>query len=135
MNDITETNRGLLTRYHEEVWEKGNLAAAREFIGPGFRSHAVQQGVDMGELRRAFPDLMSHADVIMADGNHVAIVWTITATHRGEFKGIKPTGRKIHVQGMDVLRAENGKFVEHWGGYNDQIQKMVKLLSDEPAAH
>lgn len=27
----------------------------------------------------------------------------------------KPTGRKIEITVMDIVRIENGKIVEHWG--------------------
>jgi predicted ester cyclase len=40
----------------------------------------------------------------------------MSGTHRGSFQGIQPTGKMITVSLVDIIRVENGKFVEHWGG-------------------
>ena len=37
-------------------------------------------------------------------------------THQGEFLGIAPTGKEVTVSLPDMVRIENGKFVEQWGG-------------------
>jgi predicted SnoaL-like aldol condensation-catalyzing enzyme len=29
---------------------------------------------------------------------------------------------------MDVLRVQNGKFVEHWGGFGDQIDVIFRQI-------
>jgi predicted ester cyclase len=63
----------------------------------------------------AFSNLESHEDAILSGGDRVSIQWTITATHTGDFFGIAPTSKKIQISGMDVLRVQDGKFVEQWG--------------------
>jgi predicted ester cyclase len=40
-------------------------------------------------------------------------------THRGEFQGITPTGKRVEVSAIDVFRIANGKIVEHWGHSDD----------------
>jgi hypothetical protein len=35
-------------------------------------------------------------------------------THRGEFMGIPATNREIVVTGIDIVRFDSGKAVEHW---------------------
>ena len=37
-------------------------------------------------------------------------------THLGIFQGIQPTGRRVTVLLVDVIRFEDGNFIEHWGG-------------------
>ena len=43
---------------------------------------------------------------------------TYHGTHRGEFLGVAPTGRKIQFETVDVMRVRDGKIAEHWGVAN-----------------
>lgn len=76
--------------------------------------------------------MRSREDAILADGDLVAIQWTITGTQSGPFLGIAPAGRSLSVSGMDVLRVRGGAFVEHWGGLRDQLDTITDRLSAAP---
>lgn len=39
----------------------------------------------------------------------------IHATHSGDFMGIPPTGKKVIINVIDMIRLRQGKYVEHWG--------------------
>jgi predicted ester cyclase len=54
-------------------------------------------------------------EAMVAEGDKVAVRFTVRGTHRGEFMGIAPTGKEVVVQGMDINRMANGKIVERWG--------------------
>jgi predicted ester cyclase len=136
-------NRDLLHRYHVEIWEEGHPEKAADYMGPGFTSHAFpvsmphgqQAGPDfMMKFFAAFPDLTSHEDAIFSKGDRVSLQWTLRGTQTVDFFGIAPTGRQIEVSGMDVLRVENGKFVEHWGGVADQMDDIIAQLTAPDAA-
>ena len=123
--------------YHVQVWEQGQLAKAKDFLGPGFVSHATpfvdpRNGTEQKNLlpllRTALPDLSSHEDALIIDGELAVIRWTITGTHKGELFGIAPTGKSIAVSGMDMLRVVDGKFVEHWGGIADQLDTVRRQV-------
>ena len=43
---------------------------------------------------------------------------TYHGTHKGEFFGMAPTGRKIQFETVDVMRVRDGKITEHWGVAN-----------------
>ena len=43
---------------------------------------------------------------------------TVTATHRGEYRGLAPTGKKITFAGVRVWRIVDGKVVERWPIYD-----------------
>jgi putative intracellular protease/amidase/predicted SnoaL-like aldol condensation-catalyzing enzyme len=126
-----------LHRYHVQVWEQGQLARAKDFIGPGFASHAApfvdpRTGAEVASLlpliRAAFPDMTSHEDALVVEGDLAVIRWTITGTHKGELLGLAPTQRPVKVSGMDMLRIADGKFVEHWGGIADQMDTVLRQL-------
>ena len=119
-------NEALAHRWHMEIFHAGRLETADEILGPGFVFHMPNQDVRGVEgtkalanaFRTAFPDLrISHEDAVAA-GNRVAIRWTATGTHRGDFNGVAPTGKQISLRGIDFYRIEDGKIAEAWIDYN-----------------
>lgn len=48
----------------------------------------------------------------MAEGDKVAVRFTITGTHQGEFQRIAPTGKQVYFGGMDLLTVVDGKITE-----------------------
>ena len=63
-------------------------------------------------LLRAFPDMHWDTEEQIAEGEKVVSRFTWTGTHRGEFLGIPPTGRKVKVWGIVIDVVRNGKFAE-----------------------
>jgi predicted ester cyclase len=51
---------------------------------------------------------------------------TIRGTHRGEFLGVPPTGKQVAVSFFAIVRVENDKLVEEWGGLDvfDLLQQL-----------
>ena len=73
----------------------------------------------MGMFFSAFPDLHSTIDQLIAEGDIVAGRMTTTGTHRGEFMGIPPTGKRVTFSEIHIVRIADGKAVEHWGNSDD----------------
>src|SRR5215212_9433654 len=71
------------------------------------------------EARAGFPDLNVTVEDVMAEGDRVAARVTMRGTHRGEFQGIAPTGKRVEVRAIDMFRISGGKIVEHWGAADD----------------
>jgi steroid delta-isomerase-like uncharacterized protein len=71
------------------------------------------------ETRAGFPDLSITVQDVMAERDRVAARVVMRATHRGEFQGIAPNGKRVEVRAMDMFRISNGKIVEHWGHADD----------------
>lgn len=71
------------------------------------------------EARTGFPDLSIAVEDVMAEGDRVAARVTMRGTHRGEFQGISPTGKRVEVKAIDMFRISDGKIVEHWGHADD----------------
>ena len=131
---LGEENKALVRLFHEEFWNKGNLAAADELIEadaaiflPGrgqvslddFKAFAVS-------LRGAFPDWYATTDELLADQARVAERWTGRGTHHGEFEGIAPTGRQVTVPGTVFYRLASGKITEFQGLF-DGLAMMQQL--------
>jgi predicted ester cyclase len=52
------------------------------------------------------------------DGEYVCTVDTYRDTHDGEFMGIGPTDASVEVQGVTMVRIENGQIAEMWNLMN-----------------
>jgi len=65
-------------------------------------------------LRTAFPDRVDVIEQVIADGDRVGLLFRVTATHTGNFFGIPPTGRRVDVYEVAMLRIVNGQMVEGW---------------------
>jgi predicted ester cyclase len=50
----------------------------------------------------------------------------MTGTHTGEFNGIAPTGKRVEIQFVDILRLRDGQIIEHWLSM-DQLSFMQQL--------
>lgn len=77
-------------------------------------------------FRTAFPDLKVAVDTMVADEEKVAIAYTVTGTHEGDFQGIPPTGKAIRARGVQIARFERGKIVERWGS-SDELGILKQL--------
>jgi steroid delta-isomerase-like uncharacterized protein len=121
----TEQARELLERYIAEVWDAGDPAAVERFAADSYRRHTSPQSepLDMDQqierlkgFREAFPDISIEVENMVTDGHLLAFRSTMRGTHRGEFFGIAATGREVTVNLVDMVRIEDGRFVEQWGG-------------------
>ena len=65
-------------------------------------------------IKGALPDVVFTADDVIAEGDRVAARFTMRGTQTGEFMGVPPTNKPIVVTGIDIVRFEDGKAVEHW---------------------
>jgi steroid delta-isomerase-like uncharacterized protein len=114
----------LVRRFHEELLAARDPAVVDSFFGDGFVSHNMPPGFPEGRegvkrffetFRDAFPDVTVEIDELVEDGDRVAVATTFTGTHTGELMGMAPTGRRVAVTGIDIVRVEDGRIVEHRG--------------------
>ena len=132
----TEQNKALVRQMVEEVFNRGNVSLADEFLAPDFVEReelppgiprdreGVKQLTTM--LRNAFPDFKARIDDIVAEGDKVVIRQTWSGTHQGEFMGVPPTGRSVSFGVIDIIRMTGGKVAEHWGQM-DSMSLMQQL--------
>ena len=82
-------------------------------------------------LPKAFADVLFEVEDLVAEGDKVAFRLIWTATHRGEFFGIPPTGARARVTEMHMFRITDGKVVERWGEW-DALGLMQQLGAASP---
>ena len=120
-----EANKAFLRRYIEEVWEKQNPAAVDDFLAQDYRRYRspttaalTREGQKqlLTGFRAAFSDIKLTVEEMIAEGDRIAFRSTMRGTHQGEFLGIAATGNPVTVRLLDVIRIQDGKIVEQWGG-------------------
>ena len=75
----------------------------------------------------AFPDLRMVPEDVIASGDKVVARVRVTGTHKGAFMGVSPTGRRIEVQLIDIIRfGDDERAREHWGVF-DQFAMLQQL--------
>jgi len=110
-------------RVPEELLTQGDLAVADTVFAPDLVHHGpipCARGVAGAKqfalaLRQAFPDLCAIVEDEIAEGNTVVQRLTLSGTHRGEYCGLPPTGRRASWQLVAIQRlGPEGKIAEHW---------------------
>jgi steroid delta-isomerase-like uncharacterized protein len=83
-------------------------------------------------ITNAFPDVHHEIVDIVAEGeDKVADRFNITGTHKGEFQGIPPTGKKTSFGGMQFCTIKNGKIIEIWA--NVDMMGLMQQIGAIPA--
>jgi predicted ester cyclase len=118
-----DKNKALLRRLFEEGLNQNKPSVLDELIAPDFVIHDSPLGMLRGPegfrqlietFRKAFPDIHVTFEQEFADGDYVIHRGYTTATHKGEFQGIAPTGKHVKLNTLDIWRVANGKAVENW---------------------
>jgi steroid delta-isomerase-like uncharacterized protein len=135
-----ETNKATIRRMVEEIQNGDNLALIDELLTPTFVNHTPAPGLSpdregikqlLSMFRAAFPDGVTTIEDMIAQGDKVVTRKTYRGTHQGEFLGIPPTGRRVSVGLIDMMRLVDGKVVEHWNVADDL--SMLQQLGMLPA--
>jgi len=115
--NIQERNKSEVIKGNDELFNKGNLSWADANFSDDYAGRGPEYIKEYtNSLRAAFPDLQVKIDPIIAEGNMTAWRRTHTGTHKGEYMGFQPTGRKITWHDIIISRYdENGKILEEWG--------------------
>ena len=123
-----EAHKALVWRYIAAVWHQRQPELLGELLAPTFVQHPGHTAGDGGDAvpgpdgvrrvvavwRSAFPDLQFTLEDLVVEGDRVVARWTCRGTHRGVFRGLAPTGKRVTFTGMTLYRLAQGKIAEQW---------------------
>ena len=121
-----EDNKTIVRRY-QDAYNTGNFAALAEVVAADVLTPNIVPGMPPGlEGAKAvhqttllgMPDYHTHIEELIAEGDKVVARVTITGTHTGTFWGLAPTGKRVDLSAIYIVRIADGKIVEHWGEEN-----------------
>src|SRR5688572_21392374 len=131
-----ESNKAIVRRVIEEIYNRGDFDAADALISPQYLSHnrdshkvVGAEGVKQAarNQRAASPDMHTTIEDIIAEGDKVTLRSRDRFTHQSEIMGYAPTGKVIEITWMQIVRIENDMLVESW--WEMDMDYFRKLLS------
>ncbi len=122
-------------RYWDEVWSKGNVAAAGEFYAATFQLNGDETSVErFAENARAWLAHFSDFDVevhkLFVCEDHVVSRVIYRAAHTGDFKTVPASGKRFELSGIDTFEFETGRVTRHW--HETDHWDMFEQLGAEP---
>jgi predicted ester cyclase len=123
-------NKEVVRRIFEECFNQGNHALCDEFVSPRFVGpHGTGPDGLRGTIafvEKMYGDARYTIELLIAEGDLVAVRWTLSGTHHGPIFGTTPTGKPLVNQANAFYRLENGKIVETWL-QSDQVGLLEQL--------
>ena len=127
---MSQTNKALVQRWFDEVWNKGRADAIEEMFDENGIAHGLSDDPSnpiKGPrdfrpfhtlFRDAFPNMMIVVEDMVAEGDKVAARCSVRAKHEGDFLGRSATQSPVEFSGIAIVRIENGKIVEAWNNFD-----------------
>jgi predicted ester cyclase len=119
----TDSRRKLITETWAAAWDRGEVEALDDLLGPGYRRRSSDdpEGQDLREFkasiiatRSAFPDLTTTIDEVVVEGDRAAVRWHSEGRHEHSFLGVSATRRTVRVSGATFARFEGDRVVEEF---------------------
>ena len=130
----TEINKRLVRRLVDGALAQRNPDLIDE-IASGEFAEAAKRWVS--PFRGAFPDFEMEIVELIAEGDTVVAHFRCSGTHRGEWLGVPPTGRRFErVDEIYLFRVRDGKLVAA-SGVEDNLTRLRQLgirIGEEPPA-
>jgi steroid delta-isomerase-like uncharacterized protein len=138
-----EDNKAIVRAHVAALFNQHRVAQTDEFFAQDYLDHAPLPGQAPGlagakqkwmSYLTAVPDLRATIEDMVAEGDKVAVRWTVQGTHRGELLGIPPTGKHVRFSGISIYRLAVGKIAEQWEQW-DRLPLLQQLgVLPTPAA-
>jgi steroid delta-isomerase-like uncharacterized protein len=121
---MSDQNIASVRRLTEEGFVGGKADVVDELVAEDCIDHDPMPGQGQGRegqrhtcqmVINGLSDRSTLRDDFLAAGDIVVENWTFQGTHTGDFLGVPPSGKKLHVRGIEIWRLADGKIVERWG--------------------
>lgn len=127
---MSRENSTFLHRWFEEVWNKGREEAIDEMLDDDIVAHGLTDAsgemvrgkeefkVFYRNFRASFPDIHVDLEETIAEGEKLAAVCKVTASHAGDGLGFRATNNRIEFSGIIMVRLKGDKIIEAWNYYD-----------------
>ena len=131
-----EGNKAVARRVFEEILNQGRFEVANEIYAPDFRNHGIHRDADLQEDQAAArwekalcPDLRMTANMMVAEGDLVTVLWTAHGTNTGRAGFFPATGVKIEERGITIWRIVDGKIRDEWTSFD--LLRVVRQFASQ----
>ena len=125
---MSAENKALARRFFEEAWNQRKPAVLDQIIASGAIDHdpanptlpAGPEGQKqlLAKYTTAFPDSQFTIAAIIAEGDLVAVRFSVRGTHQGALDSLAATGKEVNLTGTLILRIAGGKIAEMWNNWD-----------------
>ena len=135
---MSETNKAVLRRWFEEVWNRGRSDVIDELLARDAVIHGLEDANGQPvegyaayenfhrQFRGAFPNIAVSIDDMVAEGDKVAARCSVAAKHTGSTLGFEATHSDVEFDGMTFVVIKDGKITEAWNNFD--FMRMNKQL-------
>jgi predicted ester cyclase len=129
--------KSLIHRWFDEVWNRGQEETVDELLsidGIGYglgESNSEVRGpagfkIFLRNMRAALPDVHIHIEDTIVQGDKAVVRVLLEGTHLGEGLGLSPTGRRVTVSGIVIVRVVGSQIIEGWNSW-DQLGLLQQI--------
>ena len=90
------------------------------------RDAGTAKGVAKETITAALPDRRDRIDGLLAKGDKVWMRFKVVGTHGANLYGLPPTGRRVEVPEVAIMRIVDGKWTEAWY-FADELGLLLQL--------
>lgn len=116
--------KDMMRKVFQELFDKKDIAALDRYCTADFVDHNPPDGGKGGNINeakksfqaffRGLPDAQAKISEMIAEGDRIYVRATFSGTHRGEFMGLSPSGKRVSYEVWHTFRLSDGKIAEHW---------------------
>ena len=90
------------------------------------RVYCNARGVGNETITTALPDRRDRIDGFIAEGETVWMRFKVAGTHGGKLYGHPPSGRRVEIPEIGIMRFADGKWKEAWY-FADELGLMLQV--------
>ena len=140
-----DENLAIVRRFYEEGVNGADLSVFDWVAAADVVYHGATVGDESGlealkrvygEALAGFPGLKYTLITSVADGDAVALRFSVAGVHTGEFRGLPPTGKTVTWNHSAFASVECGRISEMWAEIDqlDRLREFGILVTEGPAA-
>jgi len=135
-----EDNKALVGKLYDG-FSRGDLEGVMALIADDAVDHALPPGIPptkdgirqaIGAWLGAFSDLRITPELLVSEGDLVAVHSRVTGRMTGEMMGLSPTGKSMEITTTEIFRVQDGRLAERWAT-EDNLGMFTQLGLQPPA--
>ncbi len=135
MGELQERNKARVRDYIENVINNHIVDRFAEYVPDDGIDYSAPPGIPRGNAGTKMfftmffegsSDAKNTIHEMVAEGDKVSIISSISGTHDGNLMGLPATGKHFSALLLETVRMVDGKYAERWGGM-DIVGLMIQL--------
>lgn len=128
-------HKRVVSQYIEQVVNAGDLDAMEKFVADNIVDHNsppdAPQGIEtfkrhLAAVLHTYGNFRLTIEDQIAEGDMVVTRVAARGVHQNEWFGLRPSGKRITLTGINIDRVVGGKIVEHWGEA-DTVSALIQM--------